>query len=77
MRCAVTSAALQGGSSKLASSALCLAFDSAHSQLWVGDSKVNGRGLVPKPHLHVIGLFVCRVLCITLVWTACQGNCTD
>ena len=31
----------QGGSSKLASSALCLAFDSAHSQLWVGDSKVS------------------------------------
>jgi WD40 repeat protein len=30
---------VKGGASKLASSALCLAFDSAHSQLWVGDGK--------------------------------------
>ena len=34
----------QGGSSKLASAALCLAFDSTHSHLWVGDSKVSGCG---------------------------------
>ena len=46
----------QGGSSKLASAALCLAFDSTHSQLWVGDSKVSGCGSeyvqVNLIHLH-------------------------
>lgn len=34
-----TGKAVKGGSSKLASPALCMAFDSTHSQLWVGDSK--------------------------------------
>lgn len=36
-----TGKAVKGGSSKTAGAALCLAFDSSGSTLWVGDSKVT------------------------------------
>lgn len=36
-----TGKSVKGGSNKTAGAALCLAFDSTGSKLWVGDSKVT------------------------------------
>ena len=86
-----TGKSVKGGSNKTAGAALCLAFDSTGSKLWVGDSKVTINDLVwwlyqyhctvmQKGTLNTSEVKVvlpCRVLCIPLNWTLCQGSSSD
>ena len=71
-----TGKVLKGGTGKTAGAALCLAFDSTGTQLWVGDSKVGGTfiGLVV---LHWPFSFFTRGLSTSLNWTLCLGSCRD